>query len=335
MLYIRTDMNNTIATGHVMRCLSIADAAKQLGEGVTFLLADNQAEKLIQKRGFHTIILNTKWDDMESELSVLENIIFENKIEKILIDSYQVTENYLERLSELTKTIYIDDLNAFVYPVHAIICYANYWEKFKYAERYSNTKLLLGTDYIPLRKEFSACLPKQIKDKVENLLLLSGGTDNYNILDNLLQSIDLNKYRCINVICGKYYNNFESLSAKYSAYENVRLYKGVDHIEKFMEEADLAVSAGGTTLYELCAMGVPTISYSFADNQLDNVKQFQEDGIIDYAGDIRTGNVYFNVKRLIIKYCESIELRQSQSLKMQQMVDGGGAECVIKSLAVL
>ena len=48
MLYIRTDMNHTIATGHVMRCLAIADAAKSIGEEVTFLLADRQAEEIVQ-----------------------------------------------------------------------------------------------------------------------------------------------------------------------------------------------------------------------------------------------------------------------------------------------
>ena len=52
MLYIRADMNNRVATGHMMRCLSIADAASSLGEEVTFLLADNQALGLIKERGY-------------------------------------------------------------------------------------------------------------------------------------------------------------------------------------------------------------------------------------------------------------------------------------------
>ena len=51
MLYIRTDMNDVIASGHVMRCLSVADAAKRGGEDTVFLLADNQAVPLLEKRG--------------------------------------------------------------------------------------------------------------------------------------------------------------------------------------------------------------------------------------------------------------------------------------------
>lgn len=68
MLYIRTDMNNMIATGHVMRCLAIAEAAKEQGEQVTFLLSDEQAVELIEQRGYQTIVLHTSWYDMESEL---------------------------------------------------------------------------------------------------------------------------------------------------------------------------------------------------------------------------------------------------------------------------
>ena len=114
MLYIRTDMNVQIATGHVMRCLSIADATRELGEKVIFLLADNHAVEYITERGYETIVLGTKWDDMASELPILLDIIKEKKIQSVLIDSYQVTETYLKSLSEHIKIAYLDDLNAIV-----------------------------------------------------------------------------------------------------------------------------------------------------------------------------------------------------------------------------
>jgi len=92
-----------------------------------------------------------------------------------------------------------------------------------------------------------------------------------------------------------------------------------------MQEADLAVSAGGTTLYELCAVGIPAISYSFADNQLYNVKQFDEDGIIEYAGDARYEDIVANVMNLCARYSADADLREERSLRMQQAVDGKGA----------
>ena len=59
MLYIRTDMNETIATGHMMRCLSIADAAKKQGQETVFLVADAQAQELLKKRGYAYRILGS------------------------------------------------------------------------------------------------------------------------------------------------------------------------------------------------------------------------------------------------------------------------------------
>ena len=330
MFYIRTDMNSIIATGHVMRCLSIADAMRKSGEEVTFILADTNAVELLSKRRYNYIVLNTKWNDMESELEELKKIIRERSIDKILIDSYQVTKFYLETVRKLVRIVYIDDLNAFDYPVDTLICYANYWRNFSYEQRYNGTKLLLGTEYAPIREVFQNCERKYIKDKIENILILSGGTDKYNIIKALMEKLPRNNYQRIYVICGKYYEGYEALKEQYREEKNIVIKKAVSDIEKYMSEADVAITAGGTTLYELCAMGTPAISFSFVDNQLDNVIQFQKDGIIDYAGDIRNDNVIDKILVLLENY--SKEKRCKQSRDMQALVDGMGALRIAKAL---
>lgn len=103
-------------------------------------------------------------------------------------------------------------------------------------------------------------------------------------------------------------------------------------MEDYMKTADIAVSAGGTTLYELCACGTPAISYSFVDNQLDNVKQFQEDGLIDYAGDVRYDRVIENILRYLEIYSADITLRRQRSVKMQKLIDGNGASRITDAL---
>lgn len=332
MLYIRADMNESIATGHIMRCLAIADAAKSQNEDTTFILADSQALELVQRRGYQAVILHTLWDDMEGELPALLGLIKRNGIEKMLLDSYQVTEPYLSALTSQIKTIYIDDRNSFIYPVSGLVCYANYWKKFNYSGIYNNTKLIMGPGYVPLRKEFCHCSEKVIKDKTEELLLLSGGTDPYNVLKSILDILDKSRYKKINVICGRYYADYESLYKEYFTYDNVRICQAVSNMEDYMLSADVAVSAGGTTLYELCACGTPTISYSFADNQLDNVQQFQEDGIIDYAGDARNDNIIENIIGYLQLYNKNFVLRLEHSRKMQKLVDGRGALRIVKAL---
>lgn len=332
MIYIRTDMNKTIATGHVMRCLAVADAAKSIGEDTTFLVADIQAADLFSARGYRYVVLQADWDDMESELPALNKVIEEKKIKRILIDSYQVTPSYLEALTKMVQTFYIDDINAFRYPVDAVICYANYWEKYYDPENEKGRRLYLGPKYAPLRPAFCESRKKEIKPKIENLLLLSGGRDQYHIFDGLLEQMDKSRYQQIHVICGVYDPNYQVLRKKYAGSENVFFHRAIADMERYMKAADLAVSAGGTTLYELCACGTPTISYSFVDNQLKNVYQLHQTGTIDYAGDLRRDGVIENVICYLEEYYADPEKRQDRSQKMQQLVDGKGALRIAEAL---
>lgn len=332
MLYIRTDMNDIIATGHVMRCLAVADAAAGLGEDTTFILSDEHAVCLVEDRGYHAVVLHTQWDHMETEAGALSRVIREHKIKAMLIDSYMVTQRYLEMLSEMVQVAYIDDLNAFLYPVHTLVCYAGYYKKFCYEKRYRGTKLLLGTQYVPLGKPFQNMGRKTIRQPMGNLLLLSGGTDRFGILEGMLGKINPALYTNIDVICGRYYTGYEQLQEKYRSSSNVHFHKAVTNMEHYMVQADAAVSAGGTSLYELCACGTPAVCYSFADNQLDNVQQFQDDGLMDYAGDVRYTDIFERTARLLEMYACSPKLRQDRSNRMQKLVDGKGAGKIAAAL---
>lgn len=332
MIYIRVDMNAQIATGHVMRCLSIADALRGFGEPVRFILADEQAVGLLKQRGYDAIVLHTQWNCMEEELSVLSQVIQNEHIEKILIDSYQVTQRYLAELRKLVTTVYMDDLNLFEYSVDAVICYANYWKKFQYKINDKRTTYLLGMKYVPLKQTFWNCEAKIISEKADNLLILTGGSDPFNVTEQILDSIDTYQFQTIDVICGIYNTNYNKFVKKYENNKNIKFHQAVNNIEQYMKNADIAISAGGTTLYELCAIGTPAISFSFADNQLDNVRQFQEDGLIDYAGDARMDDIAGIINQYLTRYRNDFELRKEKSEKMQKMVDGKGAICLAKIL---
>lgn len=332
MLYIRTDMNNMIGTGHVMRCLAIADAAGDIGEEAVFIVADGQAGSLLQSRHYRYIVLGTEWNHMDEELPELERVIGEYQVNKLLIDSYMVTERYLQRVSQLTYSVYIDDLDAFHYPVNTLICYANYADKFRYDQRYPHTRLLLGTQYVPLRREFGRCGPKKIRKKAASLLLISGGTDNYHIIRNLLNGIDCDAFERVEAICGRYSKDYEALAEQYASSDKIKLRRAVDNIKDYYDAADIVVSAAGITLYELCAAGVPVVSYTLADNQLDNARRFQEDGIIDYAGDVRCDDYVARVLFLLGELADDYEARTRKSRAMQELVDGRGALRILSQM---
>lgn len=329
---IRVDMNPIIATGHIMRCLSIADAITELDKKVVFIAADDYPAELIKQRGYELIVLGTNWQNMEEELPRLSAEIGKRNISKILVDGYRVTAGYLQKLKEWAQVTYIDDLDAFSYPVDKLVCYANYYDRFSYGCRTEEDGFFLGMKYVPLRRAFQNCPPKVIGDRVKRVLLLSGGSDSYGILERMVDVFKDKTDIVLTVICGSFYPDFEKLTDKYKEYNNLVFCKNVPNIEEYMRDADLAVSAGGTTLYELCAVGTPTISYSFVDNQLYTVEQFDKDGLIEYAGDVRKDDIFGKTAELFEKYDGNKALREERSLKMQQMVDGKGAKRIASVL---
>lgn len=339
MIYIRTDINETIASGHLMRCLAIAEAARELGEDALFFLADENGCELLAARKFSYVVLHTPWDRMEEELPVLLPELQKRRVKKLLVDSYQVTMRYLTELETAADVYYMGDLHAFHYPVKGIICYAPYWKKLGFEKEYPETELFLGTAYTPLRPEFrkaaedSERAVRVGRNEKKRLLLLSGGTDAMNVLGKILGGLKVSDFKQIHVICGSYNRNYELLSQQYHAYGNVAIRRDVPDLIRYMQDADIAVSAGGSTLYELCACGTPAVCYALADNQLDNVRLFSEEGLMPYAGDARTEDIVSGVNTGIA-YLSSLtdSAREALEGRMRALVDGRGAERLAKIL---
>ena len=141
VIYIRTDGNTEIATGHLVRCLSIARALKKELQTagttvadsdespITFLVSDQESKALLSgffdcKEEFPVRILETaRYDDLEEELPELISLVNKCKASKpiLLVDSYFVTENYFLSLKDHVTLIYLDDLRSFDYPVDLVI----------------------------------------------------------------------------------------------------------------------------------------------------------------------------------------------------------------------
>lgn len=341
MLYIRVDANPIIATGHVMRCLSIAKEVVKLGENVTFLTADQQAKDLIESNGFSSICLSTEWNNLDGEIDKIISFIQKEKIKQILIDSYYVTENYLMKVGKYTRILYIDDLAMFPYPVDTVINYNNYAKKLNYhvgvdTEK-RNTKYLLGCSYAPLREEFQniVCKPRM---EIQHVLVTTGGSDSYHIASKFLSyivkkkdetSIEDTMFKTLqfHVVVGRFNKDKKVLVELAEQYPQINLYFNVMNMAEIMQRCDLAITAGGSTMYELCACGVPMITYAFADNQLQGVEGFEKLGVGKYCGDVRSGeeNLWSNIEDAIRSYMSEYGHRMNVIDKMKELVDGKGA----------
>lgn len=331
-IFIRVDGNNIIGTGHVMRCLAIAKQLKKFNITTIFVTSDYSMEKIIEENGFEILCLNSNWNNMELELNKMCKLITDYDIEIIIIDSYYVTFKYLEKIKSIAKTYYIDDINSMKYPVNGIINYNIYSEEIKYdSKMYDN--LFLGTRYTPLREEFLTPKKRTFRT-VKNILITTGGTDEYNFIEHFLNFfIKKEDYADYNLFCilGRFNANIDNLNFKYKKFKNIHLLSSVDNMSYYMEKCDIAITAGGTTCYELCAMGLPSIVYTLANNQLKVANTFSQKELIYYAGDIRENmkETLFRINNEIIKLNEK-DYWYSKSRKMQELVDGAGAQRIAK-----
>lgn len=351
MVVIRADANSKIGMGHVMRCLSVADALLKRGEEVLFVTADDTPVPLLTKKGIPYRVLHTDYADMEAELPRLLDTLRElsqraespeealpQRNNAILVDSYYVTEKYLAALKKRITTIYMDDIYAFSYPVDMLINYNIYGEEMGYEKdtAFADTKLLLGTEYVPLREEFA--VGEQQRTAADGGILIStGGSDSFNLAGQLLteaMKYDALKEKEYHVVSGSLNPHIGELQALAQKHENIHIHCNVTNMAELMAESEIALSAGGSTLYELCAMGVPMIAFSFAENQERLVQTFVKRGIAQYGGNYRTdGNKMIqNTIAGLEMLLENENLRAEYREKARTLVDGKGADRIAEAI---
>ena len=335
MLLIRADGNKKIGTGHLMRCLSIAEQAKKKDE-IVFVVADEYGEEIVEKRGFASLVLHTDYKNMEMEISLLSQLICQLQVEMILVDSYYITKEYIEELSELTSVSLMEDMLTDAYPVKNVINYNIYATEENYRKIFQEqsvnlpSNFLLGPLYAPLRKQFMD-INYQIKKEVTSVLLTTGGTDPFNIAGIILKELLENKvYRSytFHVVSGIFNVNLPKLKEIAKINRNVILYKDISDMAAIMKSCDVAISAAGTTMYELAAVGIPTITYAFVDNQDQIAEKFASENMAAYAGSStmdlkeRCAKIMQQFEKLV----NHLEIRKEMHQALRSQVDGMGAK---------
>ena len=379
VIYIRTDGNAQIATGHLVRCLSIARALRTrlpvMDVFIVFLVSDQESKALLSgffdsKEEFPVRVLQSAhYDDLEAELPELLSLVDKPPVltsdtsgsvkarksrPVLLVDSYYVTEAYFEALKEQFTIAYLDDLRAFDYPVDLVINYDILTPKIQqeYEHSYSRAgKLLLGGTYAPLRAQFqSKSGASAPAGEICHVLIASGGSDPYHTTLHLTEYLlaECPPGCCFDLVLGSMNPDRQALSAlaehansasmESSSVKNskVILHQGISDMASLMRSCDLAISAAGTTLYELCAVGIPSASFIIADNQIASANAFAQDDVIPCLGDVRNNEE--SVKKeaalwvtsmnpYVKNQAASVRLLRYRNIsrRMQQLVDGNGA----------
>ena len=337
---VRADANKNIGQGHVMRCLSVCDALKEKGHECVFVCAKDTPMDFIMNRGYDVYYLTTSYNRMDDELALLEQIIAEEKADLLIIDSYYVSQAYLQSVKEMIKTVYLDDVYSFAYDVDCLVNYNVYADENKYKEMYvtegvKEPAMIIGPTYAPLRKEFTEKNIREINE-IKNIMISVGGADPLHLAYGFAKNIaedEFFKDKNINMVLGKMEPDIDKIEDICEASENIKYFVNISDMKAKIEEADLVISAAGSTQYEICACGRPCICFSMADNQIPGGEKFGELGAFIYAGDARDNESFFydvlgEVKRL----AGDISLAREMSKKASEIADGHGALRIVKEI---
>lgn len=334
MIYFRADGNPQIGTGHIMRCLSLADAFRERGIPAAFVTAEPYMRTLIQERGYECAVLGSTYDRMEEELPMLLPLLEEKRPSCVILDSYFVTPEYMNTLRAKTALVYVDDLNSFDYPADIIVNYNLYGETADYPP---NKTYLLGPRYAPLREQFRNLAPRMAQEQVEQILISTGGTDQYHValrcVEYLLEHPPVPS-TVYHIVLGAMNQDSERIRQLVAKAPYVVPHRQVADMCGLMLQCDMAVSAAGTTLYELCACGLPSVTYILADNQIQGAAAFDAAELMPCAGDVREEvefpkKIFSKLERLASDQTG----RQEISRRTQSLVDGDGALRLAEALA--
>lgn len=332
-IFIRADGGNSIGLGHIMRTLVLAKELRKQNNQVIYICRDKEKSDKY-KTGIQKIIEENFQVIKISENNFITEIINIQKdynADLIITDSYDVNEEYFDILRPYFKlTGYIDDVNKCRMNVDFILNQNINANDLDYSRNVkSKTKLFLGTKYCLIRDEFRKAYKKKIINlEADKILLTLGGMDNnHNTIKILNLMKEINKK--IYVVIGTAFSRELIEKINYLSKENNNIIPCENaNMSQLMLECDAAVSACGSTLYELAAMKVPGIGLIVADNQKEVAEKMIENSLLVDIFDINK----FNQKEFLDSVQKCIgdkNLRRSIINKMKNIVDINGAENIL------
>ena len=314
---ILTEGGKDYGYGHVARCSSIYHAFNHYNIFPRFIVnGDDSVKSILQ--------------DIDVELKDWLNESFKEDI--VVIDSYHADLDYYRELSQnCSLVVYIDDNNRLNYPKGIVVNGTLDVSNMNYSQR-EDIRYLVGNEYIPLRKDFWNLIKLKIKDDIESVLITMGGNDLRNLTPKLLRLLN-DKYPHVNkkVIIADSFNNTQEIESLTDDSVELIYSPNSNEIIEIMSSVDLAISASGQTLYELACIGVPTIAIGIIDNQKNNIKNWINQGFIEYAGCWSDENILDNVLEKI-EYLQDKNIRYDKRLLGIQAVDGKGSLNIVKQV---
>ena len=337
-LLIRVDANAQMGTGHVMRCLALAQSWKERGGQATFITAceSEGLRRRLSDEGFQVIMLEQSYPD-PADWEVTSEVLAAHSDAWVVLDGYHFDPAYQRQIKGAGhRLLVIDDMAHLDHYYADVVLNQNInAERLRYfCESY--TYLLLGTRYVLLRSEFLAWRgwQREIPDVARNVLVTLGGGDPDNQtlkVIGALQRVDVDGLEAV-VVVGATNPHFRGLqSAARNSQFAIRLVQNVINMPELMAWADVAVLAGGSTCWEMAFMGLPTVVLVLAENQQGIAAGLGKVGVVLNLGWYTEASIA-QVANTLVGLLKDRGLRQQMSQRGRELVDGVGSERVVEFL---
>jgi spore coat polysaccharide biosynthesis predicted glycosyltransferase SpsG/RimJ/RimL family protein N-acetyltransferase len=312
-----TEGSSTIGFGHLERCRSLYQAFEDRGIIPLFIINGDETTKDLLKEEKHAIY------DWMTEKEQLNDMIKGSDIS--FVDSYLADDDVYEKVSASSKmSVYIDDNNRLDYPEGIVLNGNIHAEELDY-KNHIGQRYLLGTGYSPIRREFREVSDREIRGDAESVVITLGSSDVRNMTPVILKMLVGEYPEMIKkVIVGKGYENTKDIEQVSDSRTEIVVAPDAEGMKQIMTGTDMAISAGGQTLYELARTGVPAIVVAVADNQLNNIEGWKKSGFIEYAGWWEDKGILHSISRKV-ELLKKKEIREKKAEAGMALVDGKGA----------
>lgn len=307
-----------------MRCLVLADKLRKNGYNIIFICKNEKGNiNNIINKNYKIYILKS------NNTEEIKRIITKNKLQVkwLIIDHYDLDYKFENQMcNHVNNIMVIDDLANRKHYCDVLLDQnlSNNFDRYNHLIP-QNCKLFLGLKYLLLRDEFENT-PKRIRNTIKNILVFFGGSDDVNETMKVLESLEPLKNINVDVVVGN--SNVNKYIIRYLCYKyNFNFYKQINNIAELINKADLAIGSGGTSLWERCYLGLPSIVAILANNQINSVKNAEKLNCIinlGYYKNIKPEDYYNIITNLIseeIEYMSNNCLNLFKENKVGELID--------------
>jgi UDP-2,4-diacetamido-2,4,6-trideoxy-beta-L-altropyranose hydrolase len=323
LITFRTNGGASIGLGHVRRCLTLAQVLHKRGAEVRFVVNnDPQVAAYLQKYGVESVPV----DDADvRDLRETRDYVKRWEAQALVVDSYAVLGECLAD-SGAPFVVVIDDMADRPFSVDLVVNGAVHARELAY-QVLPKTRLLLGPDYVLLREEFAQEPTRQMRERVERVLITVGGMDPVALTPRLMAWAReaLGKVN-IDVVVGPFFTKESLRQAEQQGNGDdlIAVHHDPPHIRELMLACDVALAGGGQTTYELAATGTPTVAMMLAGNQTGSLSSLSTKDALLWVGHAHDGDLHEKVVRALASLSARPDVRRAMSRSGRLLVDGRG-----------